>query len=632
MTTYNRLAAVSIGALVILMTGCIPLAPGTASVPVTSAAESGDPHSFSRPHEVSIRHISLDLGVDFERQQLAGTATLSLENHTSASELVLDTRDLDIRGVTAGASKQPAQYTLGDEVSPSLGRPLTIQLPRGTETVSIDYVTSPGAAAIQWLTAEQTADGRHPFLLTQSQAILARTWIPLQDTPTVRFTYDATIRVPAGLLAVMSAENPTEKNASGVYTFRMPQAIPSYLMALAVGDLAFHAWDARTGVYAEPSVIKRAAWEFEDTPKMMTAAENLYGPYRWGRYDLLVLPPSFPFGGMENPRLTFATPTILAGDRSLVALVAHELAHSWSGNLATNATWNDFWLNEGFTTYFTNRIMEEVYGREYSEMLALLSMQDLEGEVSSLGATSADTHLFLDLEGRDPDEGMTDIAYEKGHFFLRMIEEAVGRETFDAFLRSYFDRYAFRSLTTRDFIADFEREFLRGDPSLRAKLRIDEWIYGPGIPSNAPRPQSPAFTEVEAQLARFEGGTAPSSLATADWTTHEWLHFLRNLPAGLSRQQMAALDSAFKLTQSGNSEIQAIWFEQSLRNGYSEAYPAMERFLTTMGRRKFLTPLYTEMVKTPEGKELATKIYRQARPGYHSVSRQTIDGIVGWRG
>ncbi len=631
MRVTSRTVAVSMTAFAMFMTGCIPHAPGTAPVP-GELARTSDSHSFSRPHEVSIEHISLDLGVDFERQQLAGRATLSIDNHTGASELVLDTRDLDIRGVTLGSARQPAQFALGEEGSPNLGRPLTIQLRPGTDSVTIDYATSPGAAAIQWLTKEQTSDGKHPFLLTQSQAILARTWIPLQDTPTVRFTYDATIRVPAGLLAVMSAENPTEKNASGVYTFRMPQAIPSYLMALAVGDLAFHAWDARTGVYAEPSVIEKAAWEFEDTPKMMTAAENLYGPYRWGRYDLLVLPPSFPFGGMENPRLTFATPTILAGDRSLVALVAHELAHSWSGNLATNATWNDFWLNEGFTTYFTQRIMEEVYGREYSEMLALLSMQDLESEVSSLGAASADTHLFLDLEGRDPDEGMTRIAYYKGYFFLRMIEEAVGRKTFDAFLRSYFDRYAFRSLTTQDFLADFEREFLRGDPSLRAKLRIDEWVYGPGIPSNAPRPQSPAFTEVEAQLARFSGGAAPASLATADWTTHEWLHFLRNLPAGLSRDRMAALDSAFKLTQSGNSEIQAIWFEQSLKNNYSEAYPAMERFLTTMGRRKFLTPLYSEMVKTPEGKVLAMKIYRQARPGYHSVSRQTIDGIVGWPG
>lgn len=616
--------------LSVLLAGCIPHSPSTA--PPAAGGVSRDVHSFSRPDEVAIEHISLDLDVDFGRQVLEGRASMRIDNRTGASELVLDTKDLEIRNVTLGPDNRPARFSLGDDVPPNLGRALTVQLAPGTEIVTVEYSTSPNAAAIQWLEPSQTADGRHPFLLTQSQAILARTWIPLQDTPTVRFTYDATVKVPAGLIAVMSAENPTEKNPSGVYQFRMPQAIPSYLMALAVGDLAFHAWDSRTGVYAEPSVIRRAAWEFADTPKMMEAAERLYGPYRWGRYDLLVLPPSFPFGGMENPRLTFATPTILAGDRSLVALVAHELAHSWSGNLVTNATWEDFWLNEGFTTYITQRIMEEVYGRDYSEMLAVLSIQDLQDQVSALGASSPDTHLFLDLDGRDPDEGMTDIAYEKGHHFLRMIEETVGRDRFDAFLREYFDRYAFRSITTREFLAYLDRELLAGDPALKARLRIDEWVYGPGIPANVPRPQSPAFAEVDAQLARFAAGTPPASLDTGDWTTHEWLHFIRNLPAPLSRDRMAALDAAFKFTESGNAEILGIWFEQAIKNDYAAAYPAMERFLTSMGRRKFLTPLYSAMVKTPEGKKMALEIYRKARPGYHSVSRQTIDGIVGWPG
>ena len=630
MKSFFQVAVLSVTSSLLLFTGCIPHSP--ASTALDSGTVSRDVHSFSRPDEVAIEHLSLDLGVDFDRKVLDGRASMRINNRTGASELVLDTRDLEIRSVTLGADNRPTRFALGDEVPPNYGRPLTIQITPDTELVNIEYSTSPGAAAIQWLDAEQTADGRHPFLLTQSQAILARTWIPLQDTPTVRFTYDATVKVPPGLMAVMSAENPTEKNASGVYRFRMPQAIPSYLMALAVGDLAFRAWDSRTGVYAEPSVIERAAWEFADTPKMMTAAEKLYGPYRWGRYDLLVLPPSFPFGGMENPRLTFATPTILAGDRSLVALVAHELAHSWSGNLVTNATWEDFWLNEGFTTYITQRIMEEVYGRDYSEMLAVLSIQDLQDQVSALGANSADTHLFLDLAGRDPDEGMTDIAYEKGHHFLRMIEENVGRERFDAFLRGYFDRYAFRSITTAEFLAYLDRELLAGDPALKARLRIDDWVFGPGIPANVPKPQSPAFSEVDAQLARFVGGAAPSSLDTEGWTTHEWLHFIRNLPSPLSQERMAALDSAFKFTESGNAEILGIWFEQAIKNNYSAAYPAMERFLTSMGRRKFLTPLYSAMVKTPEGKKLALDIYRKARPGYHSVSRQTIDGIVGWPG
>ena len=318
-------------------------------------------------------------------------------------------------------------------------------------------------------------------------------------------TYEATVRVPRELMAVMSAENPTAKSADGVYRFRMPQAIPSYLLALAVGDLAFRPLGDRAGVYAEPAVVERAAWELADTPKMIAAAEKLYGPYRWGRYDVLVLPPSFPFGGMENPRLTFATPTILAGDRSLVALVAHELAHSWSGNLVTNATWNDFWLNEGFTVYFERRIMEALYGRSYSEMLAALGRGDLLETIAELGADSPDTQLKLDLAGRDPDDGVNDVAYEKGYLLLRRIEEVVGRKAFDRFLRHYFERYAFRSMDTESFLALLDRELLAKHPELRAEVR--QWVYEPGLPPTAPQPKSDAFAKVEAQAQAFAAGT-----------------------------------------------------------------------------------------------------------------------------
>ncbi len=335
-------------------------APAQADTPPAPAAAAPpgsptDPHSYSRPDQVAVKHLNLDLTVDFSQQKLAGKATLDLDNKTGASELVLDTRDLDVTRVTLDSGAE-AKFALGDDAK-FLGRPLRIEITPQTKSVTVEYSTRPAAAAVQWLSPDQTAGKQHPFLFTQSQAILARTWVPCQDSPAVRMTYDATVHAPKELLAVMSAENPQAKNADGVYTFKMDKPIPSYLLALAVGDLEFRSLGARTGVYAEPSRVEKAAWELADTEKMIEAAEKLYGPYRWGRYDLLVLPPSFPFGGMENPRLTFATPTIIAGDRSLVNLVAHELAHSWSGNLVTNATWNDFWLNEGFTTYFENRII-----------------------------------------------------------------------------------------------------------------------------------------------------------------------------------------------------------------------------------------------------------------------------------
>jgi aminopeptidase N len=573
-----------------------------------------DVHSFSRPDEAAVKHLALDLAVDFDEQQLSGTARLDLDNR-GARELVLDTNGLTISGVTADGA--PAKFSLGENVR-FLGRALAVEMNPSTKSITINYHTSPEAAAVQWLSPEQTAGGKHPFLFTQSQAILARTWVPCQDSPGVRMTYEATVRVPRGLLAVMSAENPTETNADGVYRFRMPQPIPSYLLALSVGDLAFRSLGRNSGVYAEKPVVDSAAWELADTQKMIDAAEKLYGPYRWGQYDILVLPPSFPFGGMENPRLTFATPTILAGDRSLVNLVAHELAHSWSGNLVTNATWNDFWLNEGFTVYFERRIMEAVYGRDYSEMLALLGRQDLEQVVAELGKESRDTHLLLDLAGRDPDDAATKLAYEKGYFLLRLIEEAVGRAAWDKFLRHYFDRHAFQSMTTQQFVAELRAAF----PS----IDTEPWVNGPGIPSNAPVVKSDAFEKVEQQVRAFERGEPVTG--AAKWSTHEWIHFLRHLPKPLTREQMAKLDAEFHFTGSGNSEILHEWLLQAIENHYEPANDALERFLLRQGRRKFLKPLYEKLAKVDI--ERARAIYAKARPTYHAVSRGTIDGILKW--
>jgi aminopeptidase N len=609
-------------------------APAASPAGIAGIAGTRDPHSFSHPDEVAVDHLKLDLTVDFDQRQLAGRASLRLTDHT-AERVILDTRDLTIRRVTLDdgtGDNTEARFTLGDEVK-FLGRPLEIQIQPGTKWVHVDYTTSPDAAALQWLNPEQTTAGRWPFLLTQSQAILARTWVPVQDTPGVRMTYEATVRVPKDLLALMSAENPTQKNAGGVYQFRMPQRIPSYLLALAVGDLEFRPLSSRAGVYAEPNVVERAAWELADTPKMIDAAEKLYGPYRWGRYDILILPSSFPFGGMENPRLTFATPTILARDRSLISLVAHELAHSWSGNQVTNATWNDFWLNEGFTTYVESRIMEALYGKEYEDMLAVLGRGDLEETLEELGGpTGPDTRLRLELAGRDPDEGMSDIAYEKGALFLRTLEQAVGRQRLDKFLRGYFDTFAFQSMDTARFVDYLRKNLLDGDEAKVRELKIQEWIYEPGLPSNAIEVRSAALDKVDQVVAALGGGTPASQLQTQGWTTHHWLHFLRSLPQPMDVQSMTQLDDAFQFSSSNNSEILSAWLLLAIQNRYERAYPALERFLTGMGRRKFLQPLYTELAKTPEGTERALRIYKQARPGYHSVSRQTIDEILDWRG
>lgn len=591
-----------------------------------------DPHSRSRPNEVVVRHISLDLDVDFTAHRLSGTAAFDLEHRAAdATQLVLDTWQLDVTAVRAADGSDLA-FEVGEH-DPVLGSALTVEV--GTaDRVVVHYATSPEARAMQWLEPQQTASGK-PFLFTQAQPILARTWIPCQDSPAVRVTYDATVRVPADLLALMSAENPVERSADGTYRFAMPQPVPSYLIALAVGDLEFRELGGRSGVYAEPSVVDAAAWEFADTEAMIEAAERLYGAYRWGRYDILVLPPSFPYGGMENPRLTFATPTILAGDRSLVTLIAHELAHSWSGNLVTNSTWNDIWLNEGFTVYFETRIDEELYGGPYTDMLLRLGRQDLERAVAD--EEPRDTWLELDMAGRDPDEGPTKIPYEKGSLFLRLVEAKVGRERFDAFLRSYFDTFAFESMDTATFLAHLRAELLEPAGISDDDLQLEAWVHGPGVPSNAPEFASDAFDRVDEQVAALVGGPAAggavASLDTDGWVSQQWVHFVRALPVDSPAELLAAVDEAFGFSGSGNIEIATAWLELAAESGHVFETPAVDQaladFLTRHGRALYIRRVYEKLAGSERGLARAREIYATARPSYHSVSQAVIDRIVG---
>jgi leukotriene-A4 hydrolase len=585
-----------------------------------------DPHSFAKPEQAVVKHLDLDIAVDFDKKIISGKATVDVEAKNGAKEVVLDTRGLTIEKVTY-EDGSAAEFKLGEEVK-FLGRPLTINLKPQTSNLSIYYSTSPDAAALQWLNPSQTAGKKYPFLFTQSQAILARTWVPIQDSPGIRFTYSATVRVPKELLALMSAENPQTKSADGVYHFKMPQPVPAYLLALAVGDLTFKSFDKRTGVYAEPVTLDKAVYEFTDLPKMVDAAEKLYGPYEWGQYDLIILPPSFPFGGMENPRLTFATPTILAGDRSLTSLVAHELAHSWSGNLVTNATWNDFWMNEGFTVYFENRIMEALYGKDYADMQRILGQEDLKETIKEFGDTSADTKLKLDLAGRDPDDGVSSIAYEKGNNLLMVIEQTVGRKKFDEFLKKYFSSHAFKTITTEEFLDYYRANLIKDDSVEAKKIDIEKWIYEPGLPLNYVKITTTKFADADSQVTAWKSGTAASKLNTKNFVTAQWLRFLNTLPDTLTHEKMKELDDAFHFSQSGNSEILFAWLEHVLASKYELAYPALENFLTTVGRRKFVKPLFATMAKTAEGKEMAKRIYVKARPNYHFVTTNTVDEIL----
>jgi aminopeptidase N len=581
--------------------------------------EVKDLHTLSNADSITLQHLHLDIAVDFQSRTISGLAAWTIDNKSGKPVLHLDTRELVIDSVTVDGKK--VAHSL-DMAMPILGSRLNIPVEAGSRLVNIWYKTGKNATALQWLEPSQTLGKQHPFLYTQSESIYARTWIPCADGPGIRFTYDARVTVPKGLMALMSAENTQQRSDSGIYHFKMEQPVPAYLMALAAGDIAFKSIDARTGVYAEPGMLEKAHYEFAEVGKMVSTAEGLYGPYRWGRYDIIVLPPGFPFGGMENPRLTFATPTIIAGDRSLVSLIAHELAHSWSGNLVTNATWEDFWLNEGFTVYFERRIMEAMMGVDYADMLWELGYQDMEETVTELGKDSRDTWLKLDLKGRDADEGMTDIAYEKGAHFLRHIEEAVGRAKIDTFLRHYFDSHAFQTMNTEQFLQYLNAKLLNGDTT---KVNANAWVYAPGIPEDCPRVPQKLFSKVDDARAHF---LKNDELPTAKWSSHEWLHFLRKMPRPLTIAQMTKLDSAFHFTQTGNSEIADLWFIMSVAADYTPAYPAMEQFLSQVGRRKFLTPLYSEMMKTPKGREMAIRIYGKYKQNYHPLAQESLNKLI----
>ncbi|MFN7937661.1 MAG: M1 family metallopeptidase [Bryobacteraceae bacterium] len=597
--------------------------------------ERRDLHSFSRPHEVRTKHLDLDLEVSFDAHTLKGSVTHTLVRTDPAAPLVLDTRDLTVEKVETALKPEgpytPANHTLA-AADPIFGAALAVTLPPDVTAVRVHYTTNPKASGLQWLDASQTAGKKRPFLYSQSQAIHARSWIPVQDTPGVRATYRARIRTPKDLIALMSARSDfrladPKEPPSGDYSFRMPLTVPSYLIALAVGDLEFRYLSSRTGVWAEPSVVDAAAREFVDMERMMQAAEKLFGPYVWQRYDVLVLPPSFPFGGMENPLMTFATPTLLAGDKSLVAVVAHEMAHSWSGNLVTNATWSDFWLNEGFTTYCERRIQEEVYGPERARMEATLGYQSLLEELKS--HAPADQILHIDLKGRDPDDGATEIPYEKGALLLTHIEQVFGRETFDKWLRAYFANFQFQSITTAEFRSYLRNDLLAYDAARAAKIPLDEWITKPGLPDTAPKPASDAFVAVEAVAKDWLSRDASDAKAkTKDWNTHQWLHFLRAVTDGADAAKMAQLDRAFSFTKSGNAEIEFQWLRMSIRHSYALAMPRLEAFLISVGRRKFVRPLFEELLKTEDGRKRAEAIYAKARPGYHPITAATVDDLL----
>ena len=597
--------------------------------PVLATPEARDDYTFARPEIARVTHVDLDLDLDFRAQTVAGTATLDIAAAPGAEEIVLDSKGLQISEITASDGHRLA-YTIGETVE-GKGEPITVQIGDARQ-IAIDYISAPEADALQWLAPEQTAGGRHPFVFSQGQAINNRTWIPTQDSPGIRQTWTARVTAPAPLDVVMSGivEGPAETvdGDRRVFTFEMDKPVAPYLIAIAAGDIDFRALGPRSGVWAEPAMLDRAAAELVDTEAMIDAAEELYGEYRWGRYDMIVLPPAFPYGGMENPVMTFLTPTFIAGDRSLTGLVAHELAHSWSGNLVTYASWRDGWLNEGVTSYLENRISEEVFGDTRAAQERALSYAAVAEAVAELGRQAPETALRTP-DALDPLNYNSSITYDKGALFLHTVETIVGRERFDPWLRSWFDRHAFEPATSGMFLADMRENLIGNDPALEQKLMLEQWVYGTGIPGNVSRPDPQAFATVDAAARTYATSGGLDGQAWQSWSTAEQMRFLRSLPEELSAEELARLDRTLNLSATGNSEINFLWLEAALRNRYAPAVPQAETFLSTVGRNKFVEPLFTALMETGEwGQPIAQRIYDRTRSSYHSYTRGTVDRLL----
>jgi leukotriene-A4 hydrolase len=613
-----------------------PATPTRMVAPILTSEDARDPYSYAQPQVARVTHVALDLTLDFAAKSVAGTATLDIDagpstNAGMGATVVLDSKGLEIRRIVDWQGRE-LTFSIGPN-HPEKGAAVTV--PIGLSRRIVVHYRAANADALQWLAPEQTAGGRHPYLLSQGQPTLNRTWIPTQDSPGIRQTWEAVIRAPAPLTVVMSGERLSGMGEPGpnnqrIFRFRMDRPVAPYLIAIAAGDIVFRELGPRSGVWTEPAMIDAAAAELADTERMIDAAERLYGPYRWGRYDMIVLPPAFPYGGMENPTLTFLTPTFIAGDRSLNGLVAHELAHSWSGNLVTNATWADNWLNEGFTSYFENRIMEEIYGRTRARQEEALSFADMEAALAEHGATASITRLYLPPGEDGPEGGAGGIIYDKGATFLRTMERIVGRERFDVWLRSWFDRHAFQPATTSMLLADMRANLVRGDAGLECSLMLEEWLYAPGLPSNVRRPDPAAFAEVDQAVAAYRRNGILVREEWAEWTTAERLRFLGTIPRATPESRLRELDLAFDLSRSSNNEVLFAWLDLALANRYERAVRPAEQFLARVGRRKFVLPLFRTLWAQGEwGQPIARRIYARTRAGYHAVTSGSVDNVVG---
>jgi len=584
--------------------------------------EYRDPHSYADLKQGTISHIDFDISVNFQNHKLSIINTYQFSKPINGP-LFLDIKDLDIESINTKKGALEWEVDKRDDV---LGQRLHIKGLSGVESIEIVFSTSPEASALQWLLPAQTAGKKQAYLFSQCQAIHARSVFPCQDSPGVRFTYKARVVVPAPMTAVMSAarERVDEEKGSNICYFDMPQPIPSYLFAIAVGNIAGKDLGSRSRIYAEPEVLEAAAWEFGKTEEMISEAEKLFGPYTWDRFDMLLMPPSFPYGGMENPRLTFLTPTLIIGDRSMTNVVAHELAHSWTGNLVTNATWEDFWLNEGWTVYAERRILQVLEGEDYVQLQSQIRQNSMFRDMELFGMESDPTRLNFSQEGIDPDDVFSTIPYEKGFSFLKRIEQIIGREKFDPFILKYIDTFKFKGINTEQFLIFLRENF----PNIDDNINIKQWVFEPGFPQDGPAFHSSMLDAVDNSIRSFEEGKLPDRKDIENWRSEQIELFMQRLPRVLDRDVCRSYYELFDLGKTRNRNILSEFYQVAIASGYEDIIDGVEETLANVGRMLYLKPLYRALCETKWSKHLAREYFEKYKSGYHPIAAMVIESIL----
>ena len=596
-----------------------------------------DQCTLSNVQQIRVTSMALDWMLDFPTKMIMGSVRYSAIVLATTKLIVLDTRDLSIRRVFSPSTGQEIPFTLGPEVGPC-GQALEIQFGTLTEgqvvEFAVSYMTSPGSTALCWMTPEQTDNGTLPYLFSQCQAIHARSMLPCQDTPMVRCPYTAKVTHPSEFCVVMSALVKGQETVGDrvVTSYEQPKPIASYLIAIAAGDLVKVDISPRCAVYCDPTMRQSVTYEFADMEKYLTVAEDIAGPYEWGRYDVLVLPLSFPYGGMENPCMTFASPTIITGDRTMMDVIAHEISHSWTGNSVAPETWEDFWLNESFTVMLERKITSRIHGEKFFDMAAINGWQHLRDDVMRYGETHPYTALRPNLTGVDPDDSFSSVPYEKGFNLLCDIQRRVGVKPFETWLHKYIQDHKDRNVNTDLMVAHLQEHFANS-PTVFDGIDWHLWFDCPGMPPVIPGFDVSMLDAVQATVARWaEVGynTTEKARETSQWHHQQMVIMVQTLaesPIPLTASQLLRLDHDFNFTNgSNNADILLVWLSMCIKAKCTFHEGRLVNFLR-IGRMKYARPLYRTLFSVAPDK--AQKIFQQMRPKYHNIAQKMIAKDLG---